>query len=76
MRPLLAALLHDIADSKFNNGDEVVGPETARTFLESEDVDGEIINHVIKIIENISYKGGNFENLCFGGVISFRMQTV
>jgi uncharacterized protein len=36
----LAALLHDIADSKFNNGDEVVGPETARTFLESEDVDG------------------------------------
>jgi uncharacterized protein len=38
----------------------VVGPETARTFLESEDVDGEIINHVIKIIENISYKGGNF----------------
>jgi uncharacterized protein len=51
----LAALLN-IADSKFNNGDEVVGPETARTF-ESEDVDGEIINHVIKIIENISYKG-------------------
>jgi uncharacterized protein len=50
----LAALLN-IADSKFNNGDEVVGPETART--ESEDVDGEIINHVIKIIENISYKG-------------------
>jgi uncharacterized protein len=49
-------LLHDIADSKFNNGDEVVGPETARTFLESEDVDGEIINHVIKIIENISYR--------------------
>ena len=57
----LAALLHDIADSKFNNGDELVGPETARTFLESEGVDGEIINHVIKIIENISYKGGNFE---------------
>jgi uncharacterized protein len=49
-------LLHDIADSKFNNGDEVVGPETARTFLESEGVDEEIINHVIKIIENISYK--------------------
>jgi uncharacterized protein len=61
------ALLHDIADSKFNNGDEVVGPETARTFLESEDVDGEIINHVIKIIENISYKV-ILKNLCFGGV--------
>jgi uncharacterized protein len=57
----LAALLHDIADSKFNNGDEVVGPETARTFLESENVDQLTVDHVIKIIENISYKGGNFE---------------
>jgi uncharacterized protein len=28
----LAALLHDIADSKFNNGDESVGPKIARTF--------------------------------------------
>lgn len=57
----LAALLHDIADSKFNDGDETVGPEIARTFLESEAVDEEIVNHVIKIIENISYKGGNFQ---------------
>ncbi|MEZ7498468.1 HD domain-containing protein [Flavobacterium sp. Arc3] len=57
----LAALLHDIADSKFNNGDESIGPETARVFLESEDVEEEIISHVIKIIENISYKGGNFK---------------
>ena len=57
----LAALLHDIADSKFNDGDEAVGPEIARTFLESEGVEEEIINHVIKIIENISFKGGNFE---------------
>lgn len=57
----LGALLHDIADSKFHNGDETVGPKTARAFLESEDVDEVIINHVIKIIENISFKGGNFE---------------
>ncbi|SEA18069.1 uncharacterized protein SAMN05443667_102238 [Flavobacterium gillisiae] len=57
----LAALLHDIADSKFNNGDEGVGPETARAFLESEEVDEAIIEHVIKIIENISFKGGNFK---------------
>jgi len=55
----LAALLHDIADSKFNDGDEAVGPEIARTFLEAEGVEEEITNHVIKIIENISYKGGN-----------------
>jgi uncharacterized protein len=57
----LAALLHDIADSKFNNGDEAIGPKTARKFLESEGVEQEIISPVIKIIENISYKGGNFE---------------
>jgi uncharacterized protein len=31
----LAALLHDIADSKFHGGDETIGPKTARTFLET-----------------------------------------
>ncbi|MCX6173037.1 MAG: HD domain-containing protein [Flavobacterium sp.] len=58
----LGALLHDIADSKFNNGDETVGPKVAREFLESQNTSEEIINHVINIIENISFKGGNFEN--------------
>lgn len=58
---LLAALLHDIADSKFHNGDETVGPKIAREFLQSENVEPETIEHVVKIIENISYKGGNTE---------------
>lgn len=57
----LGALLHDIADSKFHNGDETVGPRVAREFLESQNVSEEIIIHVINIIENISFKGGNFE---------------
>lgn len=57
----LGALLHDIADSKFHNGDESVGPKMAREFLEQESVPEEIISHVIAIIENISFKGGNFE---------------
>mgnify|MGYP003417733483 FL=1 len=57
----LSALLHDIADSKFHEGDESVGPKIARDFLESENVDEEIITHVVHIIKNISYKGGNFE---------------
>lgn len=57
----LGALLHDIADSKFHNGDESVGPKIARDFLESIKVEEELINHVINIIENISYKGGNFD---------------
>lgn len=57
----LGALLHDIADSKFHNGDETIGPKTARLFLESENVSEDIIKQVVSIIENISYKGGNFE---------------
>lgn len=57
----LGALLHDIADSKFNDGDETIGPKVARAFLESQKVSEEIIVHVINIIENISFKGGNFE---------------
>jgi uncharacterized protein len=57
----LGTLLHDIADSKFHQGDEEIGPKTARIFLESEHVSEEIIEHVIQIIKNISFKGGNFE---------------
>jgi uncharacterized protein len=57
----LAALLHDIADSKFHDGDETIGPTTAQEFLESENVDEDTIQHVINIIENISFKGGNNE---------------
>tara|TARA_B100001059_G_C17758587_1_gene541424 strand:- start:486 stop:1139 length:654 start_codon:yes stop_codon:yes gene_type:complete len=55
----LGALLHDIADSKFHNGDETVGPKVAREFLFNINVDSKAIEHVIKIIENISFKGGN-----------------
>lgn len=54
----LGALLHDIADSKFHNGDETVGPRIAREFLEENNIQENIIDAVIKIIENISYKGG------------------
>ncbi|MFA9193979.1 HD domain-containing protein [Flavobacterium sp. FBOR7N2.3] len=57
----LGALLHDIADSKFHDGDESVGPKVARRFLESQDVSEDTIDAVINIIENISFKGGNFE---------------
>jgi uncharacterized protein len=59
----LGALLHDIADSKFHNGDETIGPKIAREFLASNDVDETTIQNVINIIENISFKGGNTEKL-------------
>lgn len=55
----LGALLHDIADSKFHNGDETIGPKQAKDFLISIAVEEEIIDHVVNIIENISFKGGN-----------------
>ena len=56
----LAALLHDIADAKFHNGDEEIGPTRATQFLQSIHVEDDIIMHVEKIIRNISFKGGNF----------------
>ena len=54
----LGALLHDIADSKFHDGDESVGPKVATEFLETQDVSVEVIDHVVAIIKNISFKGG------------------
>ena len=52
----LGALLHDIADSKFHDGDETVGPKIAREFLFNLNIDSIVIEHVIKIIENVSFK--------------------
>jgi len=54
----LGALLHDIADSKFHGGDEQIGPQKARVFLQSNQVDENVIDHIEKIISNISFKGG------------------
>jgi len=56
----LGALLHDIADSKFNQGNEEIGPRKAREFLSSLNVDEDVIVHVENIILNISFKGGNY----------------
>lgn len=56
----LIALLHDIADSKFHGGDETVGPNKAKKLLEELSFDSATIEHVVKGIENISFKGGNF----------------
>ena len=52
----LAALLHDIADPKFYNGDETVGPKVATKFLKEQEVHEQIINHVVHIIKHISFK--------------------
>lgn len=52
----LGALLHDIADAKFYDGDETIGPKKAAAFLLTQNVDSAVIEHVVKIIENISFK--------------------
>ncbi|MBU1097822.1 MAG: HD domain-containing protein [Bacteroidetes bacterium] len=52
----LGALLHDIADSKFNEGDETIGPQKAKEFLESQNLDIDTVEHIVKIVENISFK--------------------
>ena len=51
----LAALLHDIADSKFHNGDENIGPKRATRFLDSLDIDSEKAHHIVNIIANMSF---------------------
>ncbi len=52
-------MLHDIADSKFHNGDEKIGPRKARDFLMSLNIQEDIIVHIEYIISNISFKGGH-----------------
>jgi uncharacterized protein len=53
----LAALLHDIADWKFQGGDETIGPQTARAILERHNLAGEIVAAVTCIVAEISFKG-------------------
>ncbi|TXE17873.1 HD domain-containing protein [Psychroserpens burtonensis] len=55
----LGALLHDIADSKFHDGDDTIGPKVARKFLFENNVDSKVIEHVVNIIKHISFKGGD-----------------
>lgn len=52
----LSALLHDIADPKFHNGDETIAPKIAREFLEEQQVPEDVIEKVLFIIKNISFK--------------------
>ena len=55
----LGALLHDVADWKFNDGDLEAGPKVAREWLSSLQVKDEIILRVEDIIRNVSFKGAN-----------------
>jgi len=53
----LAALLHDIADWKFNDGNDDIGPNLAREWMFKLSVDEYVISHVCQIIKDASFKG-------------------
>jgi len=53
----LAALLHDVADWKFHNGNDEIGPQVAKEWLESLGVSVDTVSHVCQIIKDISFKG-------------------
>ena len=49
----LSALLHDIADSKFHDGDETIGPKKATEFLMSQNIDSIVIEHVVPYLSSV-----------------------
>jgi uncharacterized protein len=53
----LAALLHDIADWKFHDGDLDAGPRVATDWLQSLGETPQTIEKVASIIKEVSYKG-------------------
>ncbi len=63
----LAALLHDIADSKFYGGDEEIGPVRAKEFLSNQLVNQETINQVVNIIKYMSFKK-TFDSIDFSSL--------
>ena len=57
----LAALLHDIADWKFHNGDDKAASKAARSWLESLNVEKAVIDHVCQIIDVVSFRGAGVQ---------------
>lgn len=53
----LGALVHDIADWKFHDGDDSIGPRQAAALLTREGAAPEVIAAVVDIVATISYKG-------------------
>jgi uncharacterized protein len=53
----ISALLHDIADWKYNDADDAIGPRIAGEVLEKLGASSELIEHVKKNIYQGSFKG-------------------
>lgn len=58
----LAALLHDIADWKFHDGDDTVGPRVAGEVLIEHKVEEGVIQQVQEIVSTISFKGAGVKS--------------
>lgn len=53
----LAALLHDIADWKFHQGDVMAGPRAANAWLKSQNLNATTTDHICEIVQHLSFKG-------------------
>ena len=58
----LGALLHDISDFKFNNGDHMAGIGEAKRILKSAGADKHTIDQILHIIEHSSFRGAKGKN--------------
>lgn len=57
----LGALLHDIADHKFHDGDEHIGPRTAQKWLDENGVPQDVSAHVVRIVKEVSFRGAEVD---------------
>ena len=58
----LGALLHDIADHKFHGGSLEVGPATAKSWLEKLNCDSAVVQKVVDIVAQVSFKGAGVKS--------------
>lgn len=57
----LGAMLHDLGDFKFHDGDDTVGPRMVTEWLQKMNLDSDTIKKVVDIVKEISYKGSEVE---------------
>jgi len=65
----MAALLHDIADHKFHDGDESIGLKKAQDWLSSINVSQNIIETILKIMSEISFSSGQTPTSLEGKIV-------
>ncbi len=53
----MGALLHDIADHKFYDGDDKIGPLKAREYLSQYEIEDARVEKIVEIVKEISFKG-------------------